>query len=208
MAYETIVDGNTIMSTWGNASVRDQGVSPFATAAARDAAIVSPPAGQVCTTTDTSSIWVRGASSWAQIGPLAGWTTYTPTITQTVTVAKTVNYSKYCRIGRLVIWQASLSITSSGTSGAIVSVTLPATASSSSANTVIGSGYLNDSDQADQYAVMCRLASSTAFNLHTVHTSGTSPSPTMLNQSGFTGPGDLLESGDLLTFSIWYEAAS
>jgi hypothetical protein len=51
MAYTTIVSGTNITSSWANASVRDQVVSPFVTSAARTAAITSPVAGMVSSLT-------------------------------------------------------------------------------------------------------------------------------------------------------------
>ena len=47
MPYTTLVAATTITASWANSSVRDQTVVPFATAAARDAAITSPVAGMV-----------------------------------------------------------------------------------------------------------------------------------------------------------------
>jgi hypothetical protein len=45
--YTTLVAGTTITASWANASVRDQGVTPFTTAAARTSAITSPVNGMV-----------------------------------------------------------------------------------------------------------------------------------------------------------------
>lgn len=47
MPYTTLVAGTTITASWANASVRDQVVTPFATAAARTSAISSPIEGMV-----------------------------------------------------------------------------------------------------------------------------------------------------------------
>ena len=68
MAYTTIVSGTNITSSWANASVRDQVVSPFASTAARTAAITVPVVGMVSTlTTNTSAEGVEvynSASQW------------------------------------------------------------------------------------------------------------------------------------------------
>jgi hypothetical protein len=55
MAYTTIVSGTNITSSWANANVRDQAVSPFGSTAARTAAITAPIAGMVSTLTTNSS---------------------------------------------------------------------------------------------------------------------------------------------------------
>lgn len=47
MPYTTLVAGTTITASWANASVRDQVVTPFATAAARTSAISSPVTGML-----------------------------------------------------------------------------------------------------------------------------------------------------------------
>lgn len=47
MPYTTLVAGTTITASWANASVRDQSVTPFATAAARTSAITSPVTGML-----------------------------------------------------------------------------------------------------------------------------------------------------------------
>jgi hypothetical protein len=55
MAYTTIVSGTNITSSWANANVRDQVVSPFGSTAARTAAITAPIAGMVSTLTTNAA---------------------------------------------------------------------------------------------------------------------------------------------------------
>jgi len=55
MAYTTIVTGTSISSSWANADVRDQVVTPFASVAARSSAITSPVTGMVSTLTTNDS---------------------------------------------------------------------------------------------------------------------------------------------------------
>lgn len=67
MAYTTIVSGTNITSSWANASVRDQVVSPFGSTFARNAAIIAPIAGMVSTlTTNTSTEGVEVYNSAGQ----------------------------------------------------------------------------------------------------------------------------------------------
>lgn len=47
MPYTTCVAGTVITAAWANANIRDQAVTPFVDAAARDAAITSPVEGMV-----------------------------------------------------------------------------------------------------------------------------------------------------------------
>ena len=79
---------------------------------------------------------VLSAATLNTIG--AGWVNYTPTLTQGVTVTKTISSARYCQINKLVVGTINLAITSSGTSGSLIQVGLPLTAVSG-ASTAIGS---------------------------------------------------------------------
>ncbi len=59
--------------------------------------------------------------------PVAGaaWTSYTPSLTQSVTVTKTVTYARYLKIGRMVTVEVYLLPTSSGTANQIIQIGLP-----------------------------------------------------------------------------------
>lgn len=95
MAYTTIVSGTNITSSWANASVRDQVVSPFGSTAARTAAITAPIAGMVSTlTTNTSTEGVEvynSAGQWRMPWNMPwGYVQYTQTTT-TVTSGNNTN---------------------------------------------------------------------------------------------------------------------
>jgi hypothetical protein len=62
----TVISGQTITSSWGNA-VRDQTVQLFASTAERDAAITAPVAGQVCWV--GNGLQVYNGATWRTIGP-------------------------------------------------------------------------------------------------------------------------------------------
>lgn len=64
MPYTTVVPSTTITAAWGNANVRDQVVTPFATAAARDSAISSPVEGMYADLADTDTLWRRTGTTW------------------------------------------------------------------------------------------------------------------------------------------------
>ena len=66
MPYTTISTG-AINASWANANVRDQVVTPFASVAARNAAITAPVTGMLAVTTDTGAVWLRTASAWVQV---------------------------------------------------------------------------------------------------------------------------------------------
>ena len=65
MTYNTVVSGTTITATWGN-QVRDQQVSVFTNAAARDSAIIAPLAGMMCYTSTDDQFW-RYTTKWLRM---------------------------------------------------------------------------------------------------------------------------------------------
>ena len=71
MPYTTIVAGTTILASWANASVRDQAVTPFATAAARTSAITAPVEGMICYITDSDLVQVYNGSFWVTTTPVS-----------------------------------------------------------------------------------------------------------------------------------------
>jgi hypothetical protein len=67
--YLTIVAGSTITSSWANANVRDQVVTPFANAAARTSAVTSPIEGMQSYLQDVNRNDFYNGSAWQ---PAAG----------------------------------------------------------------------------------------------------------------------------------------
>lgn len=74
-------------------------------------------------TADLTMKWWNG-TGWST------WVAFTPAITQSVTLTKTINYSKYTIEGLKLTWIFDFTITSAGTAGQIVSMTLPLAAAS------------------------------------------------------------------------------
>lgn len=70
MPYTTVVAGTTITAAWGNANVRDQVITPFATTAARTSAITAPIAGMVSAQTDAKVLDFYDGAAWVPVGPL------------------------------------------------------------------------------------------------------------------------------------------
>jgi hypothetical protein len=66
--YTTNVAGTTITASWGNANVRDQVVTPFASASARTSAITSPVQGMISFRTDENVAEAYDGSNWLPVG--------------------------------------------------------------------------------------------------------------------------------------------
>lgn len=114
MAWTTSVTGTTITAAWANANVRDQGISPFASTAARDSAIVSPIAGQVCTLTN-GTLFLYDGTGWVIMGEPTQ-TSWTPTLNgvTTTTGTRTTTFHRhdgYCDVFARFVLGASSAIT-------------------------------------------------------------------------------------------------
>jgi hypothetical protein len=66
MPYTTVVAGTTITASWSNTNNRDQVVTPFASASARDSAITSPVNGMHCYLTDVDLTMVYDGTQWVR----------------------------------------------------------------------------------------------------------------------------------------------
>lgn len=85
MSYTTLVPNTTITSSWANANVRDQVVTPFATAAARASAVSSPPSGMVSTRTDVGIVEAYDGAVHQPVAYYPGWLYVRKTADQSVT---------------------------------------------------------------------------------------------------------------------------
>lgn len=131
-----------------------------------------------------------------------GWTTYTPTLTQLGAVTKTVTYGKYQRVGRLVFVQVFLSCTGSGTAANAVTVSLPVTAAFGGASPQeCGTGFIFDTSAGAGFTGQAIIYPSTSVMSFR---SAATPAQ-LLGVAGFTAA---LASGDQVSASIFYEAAS
>jgi hypothetical protein len=66
MPYTTVVAGTTITAAWSNTNNRDQVVTPFASASARDSAITSPVNGMHCYLTNIDLTMVYDGAQWVR----------------------------------------------------------------------------------------------------------------------------------------------
>lgn len=127
------------------------------------------------------------------------WTSYTPTLTQSGAVTKTVTYAKYQRTGRMISVNVMLAVTGTGSAGDQVIVGLPVTAALSSSLAPIGTFIVADSSAVLNYVAGCSQASTT-----TVYGLVNAAANT-LGVSGFTAA---LASGDTVGFCATYEASA
>ena len=130
-----------------------------------------------------------------QIG--AAWESYTPTLTQSATVTKTVTYAKYLQIQKLCIVNVRLDVTGAGTGGNAVVVGLPLTSAAGN-GLQYGSATIYDASTATNYAGRCYQASTTTINF---------TGDWSANGLFGTTPNIALAASDQIHFSIAYEVA-
>jgi hypothetical protein len=205
VGYNTRVAGTTITAAAHNTDVRDQVVSQFASAAARNSAITSPLEGMLAALLDVNGLSAYSGAAWSTIGPLWGaLTSWTPTVSQSASPAMTVNRGVSARFGRLVFVQCDLTVASgTGTAAnAVLVQNLPATAASSTFS-YIGIGELSDTSAGPlTYSANVYLASTTAIGL--LATASTA-SDRRLGVNTFTAA---LAAGDTIKLVGLYEAAA
>lgn len=206
MPYTTLVAGTTITAAWGNANVRDQTISPHASAAARSSAISSPVEGMVTHLNDTNMLGVYSGAAWSHTGPMHGApTSWTPVVQQGIGVAVTINWAAYRRVGRWVDAQFHVSCTAGGSAGSQILIGgLPVTAAGAGVGAIhVGTGALVDASATNAvYAFHFNLESSTTLSLHSY--AGASETEPRLGHTNNDAFGAALASGDTIggTFSI------
>lgn len=147
-----------------------------------------------------ASSFVTAADDQGDFVPMNAWESFVPTLTQSATVTKTVTYAKFVRMGRTITAQYFLEVTGTGTGGNNVVVGLPVTAASSSV-IPIGFGQLFDSSASLLYRFVARISSTGTVILFATN----STTNGALGTTDFTAA---LASGDIITFTVTYEAAS
>lgn len=149
-------------------------------------------------------VWVAGDTglvAWmnaidAERAALGAWTAFTPVLTQSATITKTVTNTRYNQQGKTVKGSAYLSLTSAGTAGNGISVTLPVAARDGTVGLVVGSGWFFDTSTSTRHLLSVML-SGTGNLLFVSDTSG---------GSAF-GVAVTAASGDVLTYCYEYESA-
>jgi hypothetical protein len=147
-------------------------------------------AGDVVTAADTNT-YLSGEGG--------AWTTWTPVVTQSGTVAATVNRATYGRWGRMIVATVWVTMTGTGTAANGVTVSLPVAAAGYVVGSPIGSGWLFDTSVGTTYPCL------PCWNSASVVTLMSTSSGLGLGAGTFTAA---LAAGDQITFTVTYEAAS
>lgn len=144
---------------------------------------------------------VYPASSTITAGLIASepWIDFVPIMSQVGNVTFNVNSSRYTRHGRLIIWNAALTVTGTGTAGTGLSLTLPVPSAVTSPGPSFGAGSVYDTSAATFYNGSWVPASTTTIVLV-----GDWSGPQVWGNTPSIAAGN----GDFIRVSIMYEAAS
>lgn len=148
-----------------------------------------PLAGAKIKASDFAAIFPNGADAWP---------TYVPTLTQGVTVTKTVTEAKHFKVARWVTAKFNLAMTSAGTAANAIVVGLPEPAATTGGT--IGSFTFLDTSTGQLYTGSAILVSTTTVQFICEGTS----------LLGATGSNFALAvaSGDQISGEVSYESAS
>lgn len=136
--------------------------------------------------------WVAGDVLTAtDLNAIGTWTTFTPIVQQSSTVTTTVNYAKYCLINKLCFVNADIGLTSAGTAGQIITVTIPL--AGATVARIYGSGFFYDASATSTILL-------TSTRLLDGYVSFFSSSGTLGSTHAIT-----IANGDNISFSVMYE---
>ena len=188
---------HTSVRTWVHVATKSD-FQDSVTSSTRPSTGGLPYEGQLIYETDTKKSYRYNGTTWIPVENLGAWDTYTPTLTQSGAVTKTVTRAAYTQIGKTVICNVLLIVTGTGSAGSQITVSLPVTASTSNQDLIVGTAEMWD-NSAQVYTGLARLVSTTTVNFVR-----TDQAPT-----GNFGqdPNMALASPDYLSFMITYEAA-
>lgn len=127
---------------------------------------------------------------------LTTWSSWTPTITQSSSVTKTVTSAKYIHAGTYVLYELFLAVTGAGSAGNVITVSLPVNAATSS-ELPCGQGALLDAS-VQTYPCLAFLASASTLKMFRTDATATN----------FLGadPSFALASGDSIRLTGFYES--
>jgi hypothetical protein len=128
VAYKVFTNGSVLNASEINDNLMNQSVMVFSNAAARTAAITSPVEGMTTYLEDTNFIDTYNGTAWVQTISNNGFASYTPTLSATAgTFTSATVTGRHKLIGKVCHVLINIGITTNGTAGGSIRVTLPFT---------------------------------------------------------------------------------
>lgn len=156
------------------------------------------------TTTGLSYVW--HSSAWVQTtnGAQGAWTSWTPAVTQSNSVASTNTRSRYAKHGRTVIAYCNVAITGTGTPDNAILVTLPVAAADINCLRHVGVGVWFDNSPFSSAKGTVTGATTTTVGFEVMINGN---NVFRLGES-ISGYGTAITTNDGISFTAIYEAAS
>lgn len=204
--YHDFTAGETLTAANLEDFCEKQSVMVFASAAARNAALAAVlQEGMTAYLQDLNVLTIYSGAAWSTIGPVhGGWVAFTPAVTQLGSIGLTVNNSTYMRLGRMIHWRFTLTVTSNGTAANVVTLSLPANIAAVSDYGPCGHGQIFDASAPFTYQGPIVPASATTIKIQDRY-ANSSGAPAFLGVTSFTAG---LASGDIISGWCIYEAAA
>jgi hypothetical protein len=205
--YLVFTAGQVLTAAQVNTYLNQQTLMVFASASARDTALASVKAqGMIAYLKDVHMLTVYSGTTWASTGPIdGGFKSWTPVVTQSTVPTVTFPFTPgYSQIGRRVLFDAVVTITSTATAANPVTITTP-TAMAARLVTGAGSVYVGHGSILDASASLIyygRLTPATSTTLKFLNDGTTTPFAYYGN-GGFTAA---LANGDSISVEGYYEA--
>jgi hypothetical protein len=124
------------------------------------------------------------------------WAAFTPVWTQSATITKTIGYSKYFQLGKIVMFQGVMTATSAGTPGNAIAVTVPVVGIGASLFQICGTCLYYDASVNVTYDIQAYFANTGKIQFAGAVTVG--------NNFG-TVPAVTVAAGDYIAWNIFYE---
>lgn len=139
-----------------------------------------------------------GIGEVTTVDTLQDWTDYTPTLTQSATVSKTITRARYRRMDDICFVELDLAVTGSGTAGQAVEIGLPLSTGMATGAYLAGTGVItNASASSEKYVGAPRVSASNKFTLQ----GAAQPASNPLGAEIFT---EALANTDAVRASFWY----
>ena len=136
------------------------------------------------------------------LAKIGQWTDFTPALTQSATITKTVNYARYIKYGRMVTASMSVTASSAGTANNKILIGLPVTAATS--GIIVGSFYVYDASAALAYTGAASLNATANVGGFAYGSGGT----VYMGSTGSLPTSLTIASGDSVLCHVVYESAS
>lgn len=211
LGFKDFQAGSVLTAADTNGYLASQANMVFATAAARDAAIISPQEGMVAVLKDSDSVFMYSGTAWIESSGIGGYTSFTPTLTGW-TVGNGTFTTLYKVLGKMVHYYGRFTFGSTsavGGAGTNFNITLPFALKSGFGVPHLQLGQAQFRDVSLAISVVGGTAMNTLTSMDVQWFDTVLPSYVFKNawNTATAGLPFTFVTGDFVTFDIVYERA-